>query len=113
MKLHKNCDGGRLVKYGFSKYGTRYMYKVVLYRYKKDIVIEMLVTAEIGEKENNITYDILGNGEIYVPYYNNEYSKNNFVLRKVKRKINSEIKKLEESEIIEPEPKRYGRKSKR
>lgn len=105
MKLHKNCGEERLAEYGFSKYGTRYVYKIPLYRYKKNIVIEMVVTEEIDKEESYVTYDVTTNGDMYVPYYNNEYSLRNIVLRKIKRKVNTEIKKLKESEIIESENK--------
>lgn len=113
MKLQKTCDSEQLLKYGFSKYSTYYLYKVPLYRYKKDTVIEMIITVEFDEKEKYITYDVLTNGEVYVSYYNNEYSKNDIVLRKVKRRINAEIKKLEDGGIIEPEQNRRKRKIKR
>ena len=47
-------------------------------------------------------------------YYNNEYSQKNIVLKKVKRNVNAEIKKLEKGEIIESEPRRkYKRKKER
>ncbi len=113
MKLHKNCNEEKLIQYGFSKYGTKYTYRTTLHRYKNSTVIEMIVTVDINDKDTYITYDVLTNGEIYIPYYNNEYSKYNLVLKKVKRKVNAEIKKLKESEIIETEPKRNKRKKKR
>lgn len=112
MKLHKNCTEENLLEYGFSKYGTRYLYKKSVYRYKNKSVIDLLVTIELSEKEKYVTYDVISNDNIYVPFYNDEYSKHDLVLKKVKRNVRTEIKKLEKGEIIESEPRR-NRKSKK
>lgn len=113
MKLHKNCNSEKLLEYGFSKYGTKYIHRITLHRYKKSTVIEMITTVELNNEEPYITYDVLTNGENYIPYYNDEYSKHNLVLKKVKRKINAEIKKMKESEIIESEPRKRKNKKER
>ena len=112
MKLHKNCNEGKLIEYGFSKYGSKYTKRINLHRYKSSTVIEMVITVDVNDNDTYITYDILTNGEIYIPYYNNEYSKYNLVLKKVKRKVNAEIKKLKESEIIESEQRRKHKSKK-
>lgn len=114
MKLHKNCNEENLLEYGFSKYGTKYLYKKSVYRYKNKSVIDLIVTIELGEKEKHATYDVISNDNIYVPFYNDEYSKHDLVLKKVKRNVRTEIKKLEKGEIIESEPRRkYKRKKER
>lgn len=113
MKLRKNCSEERLIKYGFLKYGTKYINRITLHRYKKSTVIEMVITVEINDEQSYITYDVLTNGDTYIPYYNNKYSKCNLVLRKVRRKVNAEIKKMKESGIIETEPKRTKYKEKK
>lgn len=112
MRIHKNCTEEKLLEYGFSKYGTRYLYKKSVYRNSNKGIIDLIVTVNFDEKERCTGYDVITNGNIYVPYYNNEYSKNNIVLKKVRRNVNAQLKKLEKSEIIEPEPrrKRKGRK---
>lgn len=114
MKLHKNCNEEKLLEHGFSKYGTRYLYKKSVYRNNNRSIIDLIVTVELDEKEKYVTYDVITNGDMYVPYYNNEYSQKNIVLKKVKRNINAEVKKLEKSEIIESKPRRkYKRKKER
>ena len=112
MKLHKNCNEEKLLEHGFSKYGTRYLYKKSVYRNNNRSIIDLIITVELDEKEKYVTYDVITSGDIYVPYYNDEYSKRNIVLKKVKRNVNTEIKKLEKGEIIESEPRRK-RKSKK
>lgn len=81
-KLHKNCTTKKLLEYGFKRYGTLFIYNKPVYFYKKEPVIELVITVELSDNTNYVSIDVNSNGGMYVPYYNDEYSKNDIVLKK-------------------------------
>ncbi len=101
LKLCKECNHDKLVNFGFKKYGTTYRMTIPIYSYHDDVAV-ISVSFYISTLDNYIGYDVIDNntGMIYSPYYNNTYSSsNNFVLRKINRKINKIINDLEKNKI--------------
>lgn len=101
MKLCKKCTHKNLIDSGFYKYNNGdYKIKFPLYKNNNRTLIELHIVVSI--EENHVYTEVLDicNNSYYIPYYNDEYSKNNKVCRIVKRRVNEIINTLKETNII-------------
>lgn len=91
-KLTPNLTKKQLIDSGFDRFGV---YKKWLYG--KSVQLEI----EVDFEKMNYTYMVndICNGQLYIPYYNNVYGKND-VLGKVISKVNNTFKELSKKGIF-------------
>ena len=91
-RLSSNLTKKQLIDSGFDRFG---IYKKWLYG--KSVQLEITVDYE----EMNYTYMVndVCNGQLYIPYYNNIYGRND-VLGKVISKVNGTFKELSKKGIF-------------
>lgn len=102
FKLTNECNISDLVSYGFKKVGADYKMSVPLYTYKKQPVIVGVFHVDLIDEYLRI--EVRNNsGALYGAYYDREFSNpsKNKVLKQVNKKLNAEIKKMFEKEIIQ------------
>lgn len=102
MKLHNNCNHGKLILYGFKKYGSIYRLSLPVHKYKEHIVIEC--DFEINLSDRTFSYDVFDNNtqSSYIPYYDTSYStfEKNIVYKKISKLVDKELEKMISKEII-------------
>ena len=106
LKLHKELDNKKLIKYGFKKRkykgNINYILSIPLYEYKDISVIEAHFI--VFQPEQHIRYDVINSSSdtLYVPFYDRKFSNpnKNIELKEVREKLNKELQFMKKSKII-------------
>lgn len=107
IKLSNNISEKKLLDYGFIKLSkTLYQYRVPAYKYKHKLPLLFLEFYVDYDKDNRLTKPSLTiecknrDGNIYFPFYDNNYTNNNLVLRHVNKVYVNIIADMIKNEIL-------------
>lgn len=100
-RLKLIADKTELMSNGFRKISpTEYVCSFPCYKYRKQTIIQGNAIADIENEYVIIEVINLNTNSFYYPYYNNEYSSKNLVLKEVYNNVNKKIEELHRLHII-------------